>query len=122
MSRNHEKLKVFGMADELAVAVYRATTTFPVEERFALQSQIRRAAVSVPTNIVEGAARRTGRDYLKFLDISLGSATEVRYLISLSSRLQLMPAATAESLEKRYTDLLRALQSLIANLSACEGA
>ena len=120
MSRNHEKLKVFGMADELAVDVYRATTAFPAEERFALQSQIRRAAVSVPTNIVEGAARRTGRDYLKFLDISLGSATEARYLISLSCRLQLMSVATAQSLEERYTDLLRALQSLIANLSSRE--
>ena len=118
MSRNHEKLKVFGMADELAIAVYRATADFPIAERFGLQSQIRRAAVSVPTNIVEGAARRTGRDYLKFLDISLGSASEVRYLVSLSSRLELIPAATARALEERYDNLLRALQAMLTTLQS----
>jgi four helix bundle protein len=120
MSRDHERLKVFGMADQLALDVYRASMGFPPEERFGLQSQLRRAAISVPSNIAEGSARRTGREYLKFLDIALGSATEAHYLVSISRRLQLMTADTAHPLENRYADLLRGLQALINTLERRE--
>jgi four helix bundle protein len=112
MSRDHNKLKVFQLADELVVEVYVRTKNFPVEERFGLQSQARRASVSVPTNIVEGCARRSTKDYLHFVNTALASASEVRYLLGLSCRLGMMKAADSEYLTRRYDELIRGLQRL----------
>jgi hypothetical protein len=67
MSRDHRKLNVFSQADELVVMVSAETATFPFDERFGLRTQVRRAAVSVPANIVEGCARRKEGEYLQFV-------------------------------------------------------
>jgi four helix bundle protein len=118
VSRDHHKLKVFRLADELVVEVYRVTRGFPIEERFGLQAQLRRAAISVPTNIVEGAARRTARDYIHFLSISLGSASEILYLSSIAHRLGFMADADHAGLGSGYGGLVNALDALIRALEA----
>ncbi len=85
MSTDHRKLSAFMIADEFAVRVYTATRAFPVEERYGLRSQIRRAAVSAPANIVEGCARDSDREHARFFEIAFGSTREAIYLIDLAS-------------------------------------
>jgi four helix bundle protein len=111
MARNHERLEAFQIADHLVLTVYRATSYFPREERFGLSSQIRRAAVSTATNIVEGCARRTRRDYLHFLNVAHASAAETRYLISLSHRLGFL-TEDFEECEKCSLSTVKLLQKL----------
>ena len=77
--RDHTKLRAFELADAVAMLVYRVTAGFPKEEVFGLTSQIRRAAVSVPSNIVEGCARDSQADYLRFLNIAFGSLRELNF-------------------------------------------
>jgi len=85
--RDYKNIKAYQFADDLVVEVYRVTKNFPKEELYGLTSQLRRAAVSVPTNIAEGASRRHKKDYLYFLYISRGSMAEAEYLLHLSNRL-----------------------------------
>ena len=87
MSRDHRKLRVFALADGLVTKIYPLTQHFPATERFGLQMQLRRAAVSAACNIVEGCARRSTSEYLNFLNIAAGSASEARYLLEVSCRL-----------------------------------
>jgi len=88
MSRDYTKIIAFQKADDLTLQVYEKVKSFPREELFGLTSQLRRASVSVPTNIVEGAGRESKKDYLRFLYISASSLNETEYLISLAYRLK----------------------------------
>lgn len=85
--RDPNDLKVFERADVFVRDVYRLTVCMPAEEKYGLTSQIRRAAVSIPTNIVEGCSRRSQADFARFLEIAYGSAMELEYLLGLSGRI-----------------------------------
>ena len=84
---DHTKLRAFEMANEVVMLVYQVTAGFPREEMYGLTSQMRRAAVSVPSNIVEGCARDSQADYLRFLRMAFGSLRELHYQLGLSNRL-----------------------------------
>ena len=114
--RDHTKLRAFELADQLALTVYRATQPFPREEQFGLTSQMRRAAVSVASNIVEGCARHSERDYLHFLDMAYGSARELQYQISLAQRLGLLDAEAYDSLCSLSKETSKVLNGLIRSL------
>ena len=120
MSRDPDRLQAFVLADDLVLGAYRATQGFPAAERFGLQSQIRRGAVSVPANLVEGCARRSQRDYLHFVGIAIASASEVRYLINLAVRLGFVSATDGERLKVGYGRVIRALQALVTSLNSPE--
>ena len=116
MARDHRKLKVFLLADGLVLEVYQCSQSFPTTERYALQNQIRRAAVSTVANIVEGSARLSTREYVSFLNIASGSATEACYLLSLAGRLDLLSEADASRLSGGYSELSRGLRAMIQAL------
>ena len=89
--RDHTKLRAFELADEVAVLIYRATKKFPKEEVYGLTSQMRRAAVSAPSNIVEGCARESQAEYLRFLEIAFGSLRERKHLAIPAERKEIYP-------------------------------
>jgi len=114
--RNFKKLKAFELADNLALSIYTATKSFPKEEMFGLTSQLRRAAVSIVSNIVEGCARNSEADFLHFLDISYGSACEVEYQISLAYRLEYLDNSTYQDLQQKATETAKIINGLICSI------
>ncbi len=114
--RDFHKLRAFELADQLALKVYAVTRTFPREEQFGLTSQLRRAAVSSASNIVEGCARHTKSDYLRFLDIAFGSIQEVEYQLSLSQRLGFLKATDATATLAIAIEASKVLSGLIRSL------
>ena len=111
--RDHRKLEIFGLADQLVVEVYQHTRTFPKEELYGLVSQMRRCAVSVAANIVEGCGRRTEAEFDRFLDIAFGSVRELGYFIDLSGRLGFLTCDSETLLAKSQRRASGALAAVI---------
>jgi four helix bundle protein len=95
----YKKLTVWQKADELAYQIYIATKNFPKEESYGITSQLKRAGLSIPTNIVEGYGRQSKNELRQFVNIALGSLAEVRYLIDFSSRLNYLSDSQQTALQ-----------------------
>lgn len=105
--------KVWEKSHELALAAYDATSNFPKQEMFGLVSQIRRCASSIPANIAEGCGRRGNSEFHRFLQIAMGSASELEYHLLLSRDLKFMDAQLHTSLNSRVEEVKRMPSSLI---------
>lgn len=114
--RDHTKLKAFELADRLALAVYRHTQRFPKEEMFGLTAQLRRAGVSVASNIVEGCARHSEADYLHFLGIAYASSREVEYQLSLAGRLGYLEADAHREVTELCVETCKVIAGLLRAL------
>jgi four helix bundle protein len=110
----HKDLEVWKQAMELAKGVYQLTSSFPATELYGLVSQMRRSAVSIASNMAEGAARNTDKDFIHFLYIALGSIAELDTQYILSTELQLIEGSTA--IEQKIEDVRKMTVGLIRHL------
>ena len=119
LKRAHERLDVWQEAMQLVEMIYVASAAFPSDERFGLTAQIRRAAVSVPSNIAEGAARRSSPEYQRFLSVARGSLSELSTQLQIATRLEYMsPNAGLDDLVDRVFARLTALMNAIKKRGA----
>ena len=116
------RLRVFRDAEELAVEVYQLTKTLPTDERYGLCQQMRRAAVSVVSNIAEGCGRDGNRELVRFLFIALGSTTELEAQLRLSRRLAYLELNDCQKIEELARHVERMLTNLVVRLRPALGA
>jgi four helix bundle protein len=116
--KDFRTLSVWQKAHELTLSVYLATRTFPREELYALTSQLRRCSTSIGSNIAEGCGRGTDADFARFLQIAMGSASELEYQLLLARDLALLDEATYERLTAPCIEVKRMLTALIRKLTA----
>jgi len=116
--RDFRELNVWRKAHPLTIAVYHATLGYPKEEMYGLTSQTRRAAVSVPANIAEGCGRAGGADFGRFLQMAMGSASELEYHLLLGRDLGFLEKGAYLKLESDVLEVKRMLASLIKKLRA----
>ena len=116
--KDFRELKVWEKSHHLALAVYTATARFPKDELYGLTSQIRRSCASIPANIAEGSGRNGDAELARFLQIAMGSASELEYHLLLSRDLGLLNTIEYEQLAKDTTEVKKMLASFIQKLKA----
>ncbi len=114
--KDFRQLHVWEKSHILAKEVYRITALFPKEEMFGLTSQLRRASVSIPTNIAEGCGRASDADFRRFIQIAFGSSSEVEYLVLLSFELGFIEESDFSTLHEQIVTVKKMLESLINKL------
>ncbi len=111
--QDYKKLKVWEKSNKIALDVYSLTAEFPVEEKYGITSQIRRAVISIPTNIAEGTGRGSNKDFNRFLHISMGSASEVDYLLLLAKDLKFFDQNVYSKISDDLFEVKKMLTGLI---------
>lgn len=114
--KDFKSLLVWKKAHELVKTVYYETKSYPKEELYGITSQLRRAAVSIPTNIAEGCGKHTEKEFAGYLQISMGSACEAEYLMLLSLELGYLLKPKYSEMEKTIVEIKKMLVSLLKNI------
>ncbi|PWJ56615.1 four helix bundle protein [Dyadobacter jejuensis] len=118
--RDFRKYSVWEQSHNLVLKVYILTNKFPNDERFGLTSQIRRAATSIPTNICEGCAKISEKEFARYLGISFGSCQEVEYLIYLAKDLGYLSMEIYDTFQVEIVSIKKQLYQLIKTLNAVD--
>ena len=116
MLKNYKELNVWQKSYELCLEIYRITANFPHEERYGLTSQIRRSAVSIPSNIAQGYGRKTTVDYIRMLYISYSSVCELETQILLAKDLGFIEKDELSTVKTNIAEIERMLKALITSL------
>lgn len=116
--QSHKELQVWQKSMDLVENIYKLTQNFPKEELYGLTSQIRRAAVAIPTNITEGYQRNYKKEYIQFLYIAKSSASELETLLNISERLNLTLTTEFANTKSLLTEILKMLTALISKLKS----
>jgi four helix bundle protein len=117
MEKPHKKLEAWKQSMELVVDIYEATKDFPHQEIYGITNQVRRAAVSVPSNIAEGAARQTKREFMNFLHVAQGSLSELDTQMEIATRLGFIDSKRRHSLNEKMVPIDKMITGLIRHLS-----
>ena len=113
--KSHKDLDVWKKSMDLVAEIYRMTRQFPVEEQYGLTSQLRRSAISIPSNIAEGAGRSSDKEFKQFLSIALGSAAEVETQLILAEKLEICHSTS--ELQSQLANIRKMLAGLSSYLS-----
>jgi four helix bundle protein len=116
---NYKDMILWRKAMDLAVVVHRSCTTFPRSEKHGLVAQLRLAAISIPSNIAEGYARRSRKEYIHFLHVARGSMAEVETQLLLAQRVGYLPESAVVDLQGRIEEIGRMLHAVVAGLHRC---
>ncbi len=115
MEKPHKRLEVWRKSVDFVIEIYKITKGFPADERYALVSQMRRAAVSIPSNLAEGAAKGTN-EYIQYIRIAIGSASELDTQLEICYRLGYLSKDSYQNLDQRLTQIDRMLVGLRQSL------
>jgi four helix bundle protein len=115
--RDYENLDVWKKSHEVVLEIYQIVENFPEDEKFALTDQLRRASVSIPSNIAEGSGKNSEAEFVRFLEMARGSTSELDYQIQLAGDLNYLDASVTRKLRKKVDEIRRMLTGFIQSIN-----